>query len=189
MRSNWLVGAAFAIAAWSFSPAAAAQPATADSFELGLGFRYGIDTDAQPGDDNPWRAGLGLNGGYTLSNALYLGGNFEYFFGQSYGDDAAGDSANIWQFTGEVGYDLALGSIAVLRPKLGAGLATLQSKLCINADCETASEHDFTMLPGVTLVLMPPGFRVSADIRYQFIFASEAPHALIFSIGVGFGGR
>jgi hypothetical protein len=78
------------------------------------------------------------------------------------------------------------GPIAGLRPKLGAGIATLQSKVCVNAECASDSEGDFTMLPGVTLILMPPGFRVSADIRYQFIFASDAPHALIFALGVGF---
>jgi Outer membrane protein beta-barrel domain len=187
MRSiKQVIGAAVAAVVCSFSAAAVAQPATADSFELGAGFRYGIATDLEAGDDNPWAIGLGVNGGYTLPNALYLGGNFEYFFGQSYGDDFAGDGANIWQVTAEAGYDLPLGPIAVLRPKLGAGVAKLQDKLCINGDCATDSQADFTMLPGVTLIVMPPGFRLSADIRYQFIFASDAPHAIIFTLGIGF---
>jgi hypothetical protein len=146
----------------------------------------GLDgVDKAQGDDDPWRAGFGVNGGYTLRNALYLGGNFEYFFGQSYGDDGAGDSAKIWQLTAEAGYDVALAPYAVLRPKLGAGVATLQYELCIELDCERESESDFTMLPGAALIFMAPGFRISADIRYQLIFAQDAPHAVIFSIGVG----
>ena len=32
---------------------------------------YGVDTDKQAGDDDPWGAGLGLDGGYTLPNALF----------------------------------------------------------------------------------------------------------------------
>ena len=181
-----VMGVVVAAGAWSFSTPALAQPATANSIQLGLGFRYGFEIDKQAGEDNPWGIGLGFNGGYTLSNALYLGGNVEYFFGQSYGDELAGDSANIWQMTAEAGYDLPLAPIVVLRPKLGAGLASLHEKLCINGDCATDSQNNFTLLPGVTLIVLPPGFSLSVDIRYQFILASDMPHAFIFTVGVGF---
>ena len=80
------------------------------------------------GEPNPWGSGLGLAAGYTLPNAIYLGGAFEYFFGGS-ADDVYGRrfSSNIWQLSAEGGYDLGLGEHFVVRPKLGFGLASARS--------------------------------------------------------------
>lgn len=187
MRSIRVVtGAAVAAAAWLFSTPASADPATANSIQLGVGFRYGVDTTKGDEDFNLWGIGLGLNGGYTLPNAVYLGGNFEYFFGDQVGDDTNGASGNIWQLTAEGGYDIGLGPIFVLRPKLGAGLANLHAKLCLEGGCTSDTESKFALLPGATFMLMPPGFRLSVDVRYEFVFADGAPKALIFTAGIGF---
>ena len=63
-----------------------ADPATTNVLQLGVGFRYGLDLT--PSDTlNPWGLGLGLDAGYTLPNAVFLGGSFEYFFGEEIGDD------------------------------------------------------------------------------------------------------
>ncbi len=185
MRAFRLVtSVAVAAAAWLFSNPAAADPATANSIQLGLGFRYGVETDQS--DFNLWGIGLGLNGGYTLPNAVYLGGNLEYFFGDKAGDDTNGASGNIWQITAEGGYDLGLGPIFVLRPKLGAGIANLHEKICTAGDCPSSTESKFALAPGATFILMPSGFRLSADVRYEFVFADSTPRALIFTVGIGF---
>jgi hypothetical protein len=33
---------------------------------------------------------------------------------------------------------------------------------------------------------MPPGFRLSADLRYEFVFADGTPKALLLAVGIGF---
>src|SRR6185369_1686960 len=88
---------------------AAAEPATANSIQIGVGFRYGFSLEE--GDFNPWRTGLGLQGGFTLPNAIYVGGNAEYFFGDKQQAPGSEHTGNIWQVTAEGGYDLGLGPI------------------------------------------------------------------------------
>ena len=62
------VGAALAAVLFATAPARA-EPKTANSLQLGLGLRYGIEMNE--GDFNPWGLGLGIQGGYTLPNAVY----------------------------------------------------------------------------------------------------------------------
>src|SRR3954470_14749046 len=128
MRLVPMLTAGIVAATGLVSATAFAEPATANSIQLGVGFRYGIEMNS--GDVNPWGIGLGLDGGYTLPNAVYLGGNIEYFFGDSVGDDINGATINIWQLSAEGGYDIGLGPIFVLRPKVGLGLANTHEKLC-----------------------------------------------------------
>jgi len=164
---------------------AVAEPATANVLQLGVGFRYGVD--ATSGDTlNPWAVGLGLDGGYTLPSALFLGGSFEYFFGEQVGDDTNGASANLWQLSAEGGYDVGLGAF-VLRPKLGLGLANVHEKSCAPAlDCTSNDKSDLALLPGVTFIVMPPGFNITADLRYELVFASKTGQGLLFTFGIGF---
>ncbi|HTQ05264.1 MAG TPA: outer membrane beta-barrel protein [Polyangiaceae bacterium] len=195
MRSiRTVAGAAAAVAAWLVATPASADPATANSIQLGVGFRYGfaasdVEVVTPAGDQgklNLWGIGLGLNGGYTLPNAVYVGGNLEYFFGDQVGDNTDGGSGNIWQITAEGGYDIGLGPIFVLRPKLGAGLANLHVKGCAGGQCTDSSDSKFALLPGATFILMPPGFRLSADLRYEFVLADQGPKAVILAVGIGF---
>ena len=52
--------------------AQAEPPRTAGALQLGGGFRYGVDLkDSEP---DPWGVGLGLELGYTLESAVYVGG-------------------------------------------------------------------------------------------------------------------
>ncbi len=178
-----VVGLGVFLAAW---PAFADPPATANSVQLGVGFRYGIDFEE--GDFNPWGSGIGVEAGYTLPNAVYLGGNFDYFFGDSI--DVAGTTleGNIWQLMAEGGYDLGLGPNVVVRPKAGLGVAGLHSKRCPpTGACSDDSETDFAIAPGATFMLLTKNFSLSLDLRYDMILADpETLNGLIFSVGVGF---
>jgi opacity protein-like surface antigen len=166
-------------------PAAANEPATANSVQIGLGFRYGFELEE--GDFNPWGTGLGIAAGYTLPNALYLGANFDYFFGETIEVSGGEQSGNIWQLMAEAGYDLGLGSNFVIRPKVGLGLASFNGELCIDpAPCIEESETDFAMAPGATFLLITENFSLTFDFRYDMIFAEEQLNALIFSAGIGF---
>jgi hypothetical protein len=55
-----------------------------------------------------------------LPAAIYLGGNFEYFFGDSVEGGGLKIKSNIWQLSAEGGYDIGLGENFVIRPKVGA---------------------------------------------------------------------
>jgi hypothetical protein len=170
------------------SPAAANEPATAGAVQLGLGFRYGLELEE--GDFNPWGTGIGIDGGYTLQSAIYLGGNFEYFFGEERETELVTLTGNIWQLMAEGGYDLGFGQDPwfVLRPKVGVGVAGVQTEACIPAaGCADDSGTYFAMAPGATFMFLTKGFSMSLDLRYDMIFAEEETlNALIFSLGVGF---
>jgi len=165
-------------------PAAADPPATANSIQLGIGFRYGFSLNE--GDFNPWRTGLGLQGGFTLPNAVYLGANAEYFFGQK--DEVAGveHSGGVWQATAEGGYDVGLGPI-VVRPKVGFGIAGLRDEVCgLPGGCVSDSITKPVLAPGVTFMLLTPKFSAAVDLRYDLVFSDQTVKALILSLGIGF---
>ena len=173
------------LAASLFAAPAAAAPATANSIQIGAGFRYGFEQE--PGDLNMWGTGLGLDAGITLPNAVYVGGNFEYFFGETLEENDIEVSGHLWQLTAESGYDIGLGPIFVLRPKLGVGIAGVSAETCDLAGvCVDGSSTDFVLAPGATFIVMPPGFSLSLDIRYDMIFADPKLDAIIVSAGIGF---
>ncbi|MFZ5892281.1 MAG: outer membrane beta-barrel protein [Myxococcota bacterium] len=165
--------------------ALAADPATANMLQLGLGFRYGVEMNE--GDFNSWGVGLGVDGGYTLPMAVYVGGTFEYFFGDKV--EAAGVEAkgNAWHLMAEGGYDLGLGENVVIRPKLGAGIGTLRGETCAGAlGCTSDSSTSLALAPGVKAMLLTSRFSLSFDTRYALLLDDETAKALIFTFGVGF---
>jgi hypothetical protein len=185
---RWVAAAAGLAASLLALPAQADPPATANSVQLGVGFRYGFELEE--GDFNPWGTGIGVEAGYTLPSALYLGGNFDYFFGEKL-EEAEGVSieGNIWQLMGEAGYDLGFGQgpFFVIRPKAGVGIAGLNSEACLGMlGCESTSETDFAIAPGATFLLLTKSVSLSLDLRYDMIFADEMLNALLFSVGIGF---
>jgi len=161
-------------------------PATANAVQVGLGFRYGHELEE--GDFNPWGTGLGLSGGYTLTNGVYAGGNFDYFFGETIEAPDGELSGNIWQLAAEGGYDIGLGDSFVIRPKAGLGIASLNSEFCLDGyGCSDDSETDFLFAPGTTFLLFTSSVSLSLDLRYDIIFSDpEALNALLFSFGIGF---
>jgi opacity protein-like surface antigen len=185
MMHRWMSGA-FAAVLCSLTIPATAEPATSNVLQFGAGFRYGLELEE--GDFNPWGPGLGLQVGYTLpAAAIYVGGNFDYFFGDTLDVGGVELSGNIWQLMAEAGYDVGLGEVVVLRPKIGVGFASLNAETCIDpGGCTDDSSTDFALAPGATFILLTEKFSLSLDVRYDMIFADETLNALIFSAGVGF---
>jgi hypothetical protein len=186
MGSRFLAGLLGLVVVMASAQAQANEPATANSLQLGVGFRYGHSLEDS--ELNPWGTGLGADVGYTLPSALYVGGVFDYFFGGELEAPDGSLSGNIWQLMAEGGYDLGLGRNVVLRPKVGAGLASYQGEFCVDMfGCEDTSETNFALAPGATVMLITSGFSLSLDTRYDMIFAEgETLNALIFSLGLGF---
>jgi hypothetical protein len=169
----------------SASPALANEPATAGALQWGIGFRYGFDLNDS--DLNPWGTGLGVELGYTLPSAVYLGGNFDYFFGEKQETAVLDIEQNTWQVMAEGGYDIGVAPVFVIRPKLGAGVATFDTEVCADAGCNGDSWTYFALAPGAKFMLLTENFGLSADFRYDIVFAEEQTvEALILSIGIGF---
>lgn len=184
MRARASVAAFLSALAFSI-PASADPPATANSLAIGLGFRYGVDLEDSV--VNPWGTGLGVGVGYTLPSAVYLGANFDYFFGETETLPTGDASANIWQAMAEGGYDIGLGQSLVLRPKAGVGFASLNGEACVDTlGCDSRSESNLALAPGLTFLVVTQNFILSLDTRYDLVFAEETASALLFSLGIGF---
>lgn len=181
------VGALCGVAAL-FSPglARAEPPITAGGFQIGLGFRYGFDLEE--GDLNPWATGIGIDGGYTLPNAVYVGANFEYFLGGSVDLPGGELSSNVYQLSAEGGYDLGFAERFVLRPKVGLGMAGVKSEACADVGgCASDSSTNFLATPGLAFLFLGERFSFSADVRYAMIFADpEQLNGILLAVGIGF---
>lgn len=181
------LGVMVGVSAWLSPGAAKAEPPiTAGGIQLGLGFRYGFDLEE--GDLNPWGTGLGIDGGYTLPNAVYVGANLEYYLGGTLDLPGSELSTNVYQLAVEGGYDLGFAERFVLRPKLGLGLAGVRSKLCIDdGGCDSDSSNDFLATPGLAFLFLGEHFSFSADVRYAMIFADpEQLNGVLLAVGIGF---
>ena len=113
MKKSTCAGMLSGLAALAVAAPCFAEPATSGSLQLGLGFRYGMELNE--GNANPWGSGLGFNGGYTLPVIpIYLGGNIEYFFGNTVQGTGFELKSRLWQIHAEGGYDIGLTDFFVL---------------------------------------------------------------------------
>lgn len=161
-------------------------------FSLGAAFNYGIWTG--DGDVNPFGPAIGVRGGVTLDPGLYLGADFDYFFGEKRSASAFGASAsgrvNVYDVLGEVGYDFWLHHNGILRPKVGLGVGVLKGSLCgsiaSNGGCASDSKSGFTIAPGAEyLHFFGPAF-LSLEARYEEVMLDGPnPSAVVLGIGLG----
>lgn len=186
MLKRYVIGSAVALCALiSATTAKAETPFTADKFQVGGGLNYGVFMGDDDGDPpNPYNFGLGLDAGYTLGAGVYLGGEFNYFFGGSeeasmpYG--SAEVSINIMQYGVVVGYDLGLTPELVLRPQagLGMGSAKLESKfeLAGMSSEDSTSESGLFIPIGAGILYSMGGWYLGGDLRYAiFSITSDGP--------------
>lgn len=162
-------------------------PRTAGVLQFGAGFRYGIGLDDWEPD--PWRTGLGLELGYTLPQAIYVGAVFDYFFGSTATVGGVDFSANLWQLAAEGGYDLQLSEAVLVRPKLALGMATIsvECEMCAVGAAASESDTSFAAAPGLTVMFFTSAVVLSIDTRYQMVFSDpEMAKAVILSFGIGF---
>ena len=154
--------------------ATAAPPATANTVQLGAGLRYG--QELEDGALNPWGVGLGAGAGYTLPQAVYVGSQFDYFFGSQLETPEYRLEAMYWELLAKLGYDLGLSEQWVLRPVVAAGAATLRSEFCPAAQgtCSDTSSTGFVIAPGASALYLRQSFALGVDIRYDFVFTEES---------------
>jgi hypothetical protein len=174
----WLPALSVALVGLSTADAAQAMPVI--TFSGSLRGLYGPSV-GNP-ERNPYSFGLGLTAGVTLPASLYLGGAFDYFFGESDEVGSADVSNSILQLQARIGYDLGLGPFT-LRPNLGLGLATAASEL----DTARVTDNYFVLAPGAEFLLGLGLLTASAEARYNKVFSDEGgdADAVIFGLGLG----
>jgi len=157
-------------------------PRTAGRFQVQAEAQYGA---AFNDGGDPYKLGFGAEAGFTLPMGLYVGAAFDYFLGDS--ESLLGIEATVsaWTLMAEVGYDVALGGAAVLRPELGVGVHTPTAELCTGGDCDSMSETHAAIAPGLQLVyLLDPVF-ISAELRGNIDLQATDGSGVTFGVGVG----
>jgi opacity protein-like surface antigen len=133
---------------------------------------------------NPYGGGIGLRLGVSLPASLYLGGSFDYFFGESETNAAEVEqSQSVFQLMARVGYDLEIGPVT-LRPQLGLGVA--QSDADFGG--VSTSESDFALAPGAEFIFGLGLLSLGAEASYNVVFAGDngqGTNAWILGLGLG----
>ena len=186
------IALAFAIAIASSTSTAFAAPAfTQDKAQVSGHFAYGAWMG--DGDLNAYSFGLGARGGYTINPGLYVGGLFDFFFGET--DDttaplgaSAEASANAWLFQGEIGYDFGVTPTIVLRPKIGLGVTTIETEGCVTAPlglgqtCQDDSDGKFAFAIGLEAPISLNGIFVAPEFRFNLV---DDASGFILAVGLG----
>lgn len=144
---------------------------------------YGVDFE--DGDLNAFGFGLGLRGGYKLDEHIYLGGQFNYFFGDSVDAGAGELSLNVITIGVEGGYDLYVDPV-VIRPSLGLGIAIAHASTDISGVSISDSKSNLYIAPGAS-VLYPieDKYFVGGDARLWFITSDPGVEALTIMATAG----
>jgi opacity protein-like surface antigen len=187
----WTAGAALICMA---SRAAAERPFTERKVQVSghLGFGFIMDDDDTL-ELNPYGFGLGVRAGYTLDPNIYVGGVFDFFFGDSddttvLGVQAEERTGNLWLLQGEVGYDFGLSRSLVVRPKIGLGVTQVNLEACGAPDlfgdsaCADDSDAKFSFAIGVEAPIDLGGLFVAPDVRFNL---GDDIGGFILALGVG----
>jgi hypothetical protein len=168
-------------------------------FSVGAAFNYGIWTGSDvfkqiDGNMNPFGPAIGITGGVTLKPGVYLGADFNYFWGGSRSvsspSGSLGAAVNIYDVLGEIGYDLWVHRDGVLRPKIGLGVGVARGTFCgsigFSSVCGTDSRTGFTIAPGAEYVhFFGPGY-LSLEVKWEDVMLSGPdPSAVVLGIGLG----
>jgi hypothetical protein len=192
---NRIVAFAFAIAVACSTSSALAQAFTQDKPQISGHLAYGAWMG--DGDLNYYAFGLGARAGYTINPGVYVGGLFDFFFGET--DETNGpvvlgvptasakSSGNSWLLEGEVGYDFALSPSFVLRPKIGLGVTELAREDCVSApliaeSCTDDSDGKFAFQVGLEAPIGLGGIFVAPEFRFNIV---DDASGFILAVGLG----
>jgi len=152
----------------------------AKRISIGLLLGYGTKLSSSAGVDiNPFGVGFGARGGYNL-DAIYLGGRFVFFLGES--TDRLGGEESFNEFTLGVvaGYDMRVSGL-LLRPEASLGLAisshesvTAPTTAGVLPSAMDESSEDFYFAPGATaLYELGDDLSVGAELQLPIIMADK----------------
>jgi hypothetical protein len=132
--------------------------------------------------------GVGVRGGYTLSNRVYIGGTFVFHLGSSdESESPAGklESSARFLYTGaEGGYDIPVGPV-VIRPYGGLGMLVALVSLSAGGESKSDSSTSFALWPGCTVTYAIPrsSFYVGGDTKVVIATKGGDPSFGMFATG------
>lgn len=140
--------------------------------------------------------GIGIRGGYTLPQGIYIGGIADYWFGKSETQSVPGTtfqvsaSAHAWDLFATGGYDFGITPAIVLRPYAGLGLIYSWGHACFpdplsgNQTCADASDSSAAGLLGGQGLMSFGRFNLGGDLR--LMIADETAAILTVQAGTIF---
>jgi len=157
-------------------------PLTQSKVQLLGGIRFASDN---------LNVGLGFKGGYTLPMNVYIGGSFDYFFGEhedwAYNDYRYELDYSVWALTAEGGYDFALLPTVMIRPFAGLTIVHAEWDYCDEAfgtfGCWEDDDTDVGLTLGGILNVEVGPILVGPEIR---LLASDFA---VFMFGANIGGQ
>lgn len=128
--------------------------------------------------------GMGLRGGKTWDDHLYIGGSLLYHFVGTGG--YYGGSASVVYFGPEGGYDFDLKAV-VLRAYMGLGPAFFSYSNCVGNFCASGSDTRFVVWPGASVLWSIPNsmWFIGGDIRFVSVPGGPAV-GFFFTGGIHF---
>lgn len=199
MKFPLIASVGLATAVVAFSGVASADPYYRHGYRDYFGtasasFVYGFWTG--DGDVNAFAPGFNARLGFTLGSGLYLGGDFDWFFGESHDTGVAGVNASshvgIYDVMGEIGYDFWVHRHGIIRPKIGLGVGVLHGNACgavdgIGSICDDRSRSGFAIAPGIEYLHFFDSLFLTVEGRYETVSISDIPDPNAIIVGVGLG--
>ena len=134
------------------------------------------------------KLGLGVRGGYTMQNRIYVGGAFVYHFGASEEGETLGgkvESSVSFFYTGaEVGYELPAGPV-VVRPYGGVGAMFAKISMKAGGDDKSDTSSSIAFWPGCTVTYQLPrsSLYVGGDTKLLVVTEGGDPSFGLFATG------
>jgi len=134
------------------------------------------------------KLGVGVRGGYTLANRVYIGGTFVFHLGTSEsGEGPAGtvESSARFLYTGaEGGYDIPVGPV-VIRPYAGVGLILGMVSVKAGGESNSDTSSSLAFWPGCTVTYAIPrsSFYVGGDTKIVIATKGGDPSFGMFATG------
>ena len=135
--------------------------------------------------------GIGVRGGKTLDNRVYIGGSFVYHLGTSTSASApsgtgtvvsASSSSSLFYLGPEGGYDFSVKPV-IIRPYMGLGIASIMASVTVAGTTQSNSATKFVVWPGCTVLYTVPNsnFFIGGDLR--FVTVPGGPGVGFFAFG------
>ena len=142
------------------------------------------------GSNSLYKFGLGVRGGYTLSQKIYIGGSFVYHFGETETNVGVTASEHMFYLGPEGGYDFVIASVPqlLIRPYLGLGYASFHVSESGNVVGNvltgvSASSSGFALWPSVTgLWSFTPAISAGLDARIVLPTFGDSDAAFVLSV-------
>jgi hypothetical protein len=179
-----IVAGAVALAMSMAASSARADDAAPDRQGASLGILIGY------GSNSLFKFGLGVRGGYTLAQKIYIGGSFVYHFGETQTDVDVTASEHMFYFGPEGGYDFVIPGVPqiLIRPYLGLGYASFHVSESGNVIGNgpvgvSGSSSGFALWPSVTgLYSFTPNFSGGLDVRVVVPTFGDSDAAFVLSL-------